>query len=242
MLCVLATASLLSLPASAAMIDTIPNTTFISCYARFPNPSDLRTIITPTYAISADYEPDDLVLLPEYVGYPVTLSKDIYVREQVAEPLQAMIAEMWDLGLRPSIVSAYRSYPQQQRVWDQWYAEYGERARDISAIPGTSEHQLGTTVDFGSPEHSHRFYTTFYLTSEGRWLAEHAHRYGFVLSYPRDAVGGLSTYEYEPWHFRYVGVEFATYLVEKNMTLLQYQHENLAAPCIPARVVPRNVR
>ncbi len=240
-LCVLATMLLLNFPVSASPApvgyDIIP----VSCYDRMPDDSDLLTIITPTYAISADYEPSDLVLLPEYVGYAVTLSNDIYVREALAVPLQTMIAEMQSLGMRPSVVSAYRSFDHQNFVWQHWYREYGERAREISAIPGTSEHQLGTTVDFGSPEHSHKFFTTFYLTREGSWLIENAHDYGFVLSYP-DEESPLIQYEYEPWHYRFVGVELATYLRSSNQTLLQYQHDTLSIPCTPARVVPKNVR
>jgi D-alanyl-D-alanine carboxypeptidase len=76
------------------------------------------------------------------------------------------------------------------------------------------------------------FHTYFYKTSEGIWLAENAHRYGFTLSYPREAFE-LTGFYYEPWHYRYVGVEMATMLKEIEMFLTEYQLLTQPEPCIP---------
>ena len=109
----------------------------------------------------------------------------------------------------------------------------------VSAPPGHSEHQLGTAVDFGSPELADvvgepdiEFHTYFFKTSEGAWLLENAHRYGFTLSYTRETFELTGLY-YEPWHYRYVGVEMATHLKELGQTLTQYQLANQPEPCIP---------
>ena len=76
------------------------------------------------------------------------------------------------------------------------------------------------------------FHTYFYLTSEGQWLLEHAHEYGFTLSFPREAFE-LTGFYYEPWHYRYVGTEMAGFLQEVGMSLTEYQLLNSPPPCIP---------
>jgi zinc D-Ala-D-Ala carboxypeptidase len=70
------------------------------------------------------------------------------------------------------------------------------------------------------------------MTGEGQWLLEHAHEYGFTLSYPREAFD-LTGFYYEPWHYRYVGPGMATQLREAGLTLTQFLLDSLPPPCIP---------
>ena len=141
-------------------------------------------------------------------------------------------------GLQPQIISGYRSYSSQVIAWNKWLEEYPDRASIVSAPPGHSEHQLGTTIDFGSPELATivgddevEFHTSFYLTREGRWLAENAYKYGFTLSFTveNSAISGLY---YEPWHFRYIGSKLARYLERNDISLIEYLSNNQAPPCI----------
>ncbi len=132
--------------------------------------------------------------------------------------------------LRPTIISGYRSYDQQYIAWSKWTTEVPERASLLSAPPGASEHQLGTTLDFGSPELDNEFHTYFYQTAEGAWLVENAHLYGFTLSYPREATE-ITQFYYEPWHYRYVGIELATQLHAAGLSLTEWQLANLPVPC-----------
>jgi D-alanyl-D-alanine carboxypeptidase len=150
-----------------------------------------------------------------------------------------MIGDMLEEGLRPHIISGYRSYSSQAIAWNKWLEKNPDTASIVSAPPGHSEHQLGTTVDFGSPELADivgdeeiEFHTYFYQTSEGKWLQEHAHEYGFTLSYSREAFEITGLY-YEPWHFRYIGRELATELKDNNSTLVEYLLEKEPIPCIP---------
>jgi len=197
------------------------------------------TLVTLDYGISRDYVPNDLVNISDYLPQSVTLGYPTQVREIVIHSLVQMIEEMIRAGLEPQIVSAYRSYSAQLIAWNRWVDEYPDRAAIVSAPPGHSEHQLGTTIDFGSPElveivgdDTIRFHTDFYKTREGQWLEQNAHDYGFTLSFSRDSfdIAGLF---YEPWHFRFVGPELATFLKEHDLTLIQYLLENHGAPCIP---------
>ena len=124
------------------------------------------------------------------------------------------------------VQSAYRSYETQRVLHnnkiEKYKPKYGNRAAEMAAMvvarPGQSEHQLGNTVDLtvnGSLSQS------FAKTSAGVWLAENAHRYGFILRYPEgktDITGVI----FEPWHFRYVGAEIAGYIYENGLTLEEY--------------------
>jgi D-alanyl-D-alanine carboxypeptidase len=197
------------------------------------------TFITLEYGISRDYEPDDLVLLSDWLPADVTLGYATEIRRPVVAPLVEMITAMQSAGLAPVVISGYRSYSTQSIAWSKWLATEPDRASILSAPPGFSEHQLGTTVDFGSPELPEivgddeiQFHTHFYMTRESIWLEENAHEFGFTLSYPRRAFE-LTGFYYEPWHYRYVGVELATALKDTGSFLTEFQFENQPIPCIP---------
>jgi len=162
------------------------------------------------------------------------------VRLLIAEPLGQMIKAMQVAGLQPRVLSGYRSYYAQVAARQTAQQQFPERVNFISALPGHSEHQLGLAVDFGSPEladivgdPSILFHSDFAETSEGQWLAEHAHEYGFSLSYPLEAYTWTGI-DYEPWHYRYVGIELATYLYATGGFLTQFVLQNRPGlPCIP---------
>jgi D-alanyl-D-alanine carboxypeptidase len=198
---------------------------------------DLLTIVTLEYGLSREYEPADLVPLGNYLPVRVTLGYPTEVRAVIVAPLLAMIAAMESEGLRPTLISGYRSYPAQAIAYAKWLEKTPEWVSVLSAPPGFSEHQLGTTVDFGSPElpalvgdPEAEFHTNFYKTSEGLWLEEHAHEYGFTLSYPRGALE-LTGFTYEPWHYRYVGRELATQLKQEGTFLSQHLLSSQPPPC-----------
>lgn len=209
-----------------------------ACTQRNPS-DDLLTIVTLTYGLSQEYAPKDLVNLTDYFPVEVSLGYPNQIRQVAIQPLVDMIQAMQVAGLHPFIISAYRSYSAQAIARAKWEREAPERADMLSAPPGHSEHQLGTAVDFGSPELKEivgdpnvEFHTYFYQTSEGEWLAAHAHEYGFTLSYTRDAQE-LTGFYYEPWHYRYVGVDLATTLHDTNTLFTAYQLQNLPLPCVP---------
>ena len=193
---------------------------------------DLLIFVSQQYSLPQFYVPTDLALLTDYFDSSVVLDQELYVRQVVIDPLQRMMAEMNDVGLRPSIISAYRSYGEQSLAWGWWSSQYPGRVAIMSARAGNSEHQLGTTVDFGSPALDHLFHVDFANTAEGVWLANNAHRFGFTLSYPADSYA-TTGFKFEPWHFRYVGTSMATQLFNSGQILTDWQIENLPSPCIP---------
>ena len=210
----------------------------VLCSRRIPD-KGLLTVVTLTYGLSREYVPAGLVGLSGYLPNEVTLGYPTELRRVAVTPLVTMIADMQAAGLQPVIISGYRSYSAQAIARQKWLEKEPDRANILSAPPGFSEHQLGTVVDFGSPELADivgqadiEFHTWFYKTSEGIWLLENAHKYGFTLSYPFEAFE-ITGFFYEPWHYRYVGVEMATHLHEVGISLTEHQLANEPPPCIP---------
>ena len=199
----------------------------------------LLTVVTLTYGLSRDFEPRGLVPLAGYLPDDVTLGYPNELRHVAVGPLVRMIADMQAAGLQPFIISGYRSYSAQAIARQKWAEAEPERVNILSAPPGFSEHQLGTVVDFGSPElpeivgqEDVEFHTYFYKTSEGLWLADNAHKYGYTLSYPFEAIETTGFF-WEPWHYRYVGVEMATFLHEQGISLIEHQLATEPPPCLP---------
>lgn len=209
-----------------------------SCTQRVADDS-LFTLVTLVYGLSRDYAPSDLVDLNDYLSHRVTQGFPLQLRQVAVEPLVSLITAMEAAGLRPQVLSAYRSYSAQYLAWRKWQDSHPESAAIVSAPPGHSEHQLGTTVDFGSPElkdivgeEDVEFHTYFFRTREGEWLLANAHQYGFTLSYPREAFE-ITGFYYEPWHYRYVGIEMATQLREMGLSFTEFMLAQNAQPCVP---------
>jgi LAS superfamily LD-carboxypeptidase LdcB len=98
-----------------------------------------------------------------------------------------------------------------------------DEARRVSAEPGHSEHQLGTTVDLTSADVGYGLVESFASAPAGEWLLANSHQYGFALSYPagQEHVTG---YAHEPWHYRYIGLDAADEWKASGLTLIEYLH------------------
>lgn len=183
---------------------------------------DLLTYVDREVALIRDFEPVDLEIVPLETGN--VAFRPIPLRAVVHRPLLDMLAAMNQAGLSVWVMSGYRSYSEQSLAFEKWQKLYPERAPDISAVPGHSEHQLGTGVDFSTPYmddlYGDFFHINFSQTAEGQWLLRQAAYYGFTLSYPPWAIEQTG-YAWEPWHFRYVG-SLALELYARNITLTQY--------------------
>jgi len=216
-----------------------PEVTLVPCDQRRPAADDLLSEVNASYGLDPNYVPGDLVRLGNYLPGRVTLP-DMLLRLEAAQALGEMVKTMLADGLSPTVLSSYRSYFEQAVAHQRWVVDDPANADLISALPGHSEHQLGTAVDFGSPEMpaltgstSDKFSPDFDRTSESRWLMEHAYEYGFSLTSPEgaEALTGLA---YEPWHYRYVGVELASYLHTSDLFLDEYLLKvRPVMPCLP---------
>lgn len=130
-----------------------------------------------------------------------------------------MKAEAKKHGFELDAFSTYRSYATQKKLYDGYVARDGKAAADrYSARPGTSEHQTGLAFDIGEVGKSS---TRFQESDATRWLAQNSYKYGFILRYPQGKEH-ITGYMYEPWHFRYVGVDVATQVYNSGLTLEEF--------------------
>lgn len=119
-------------------------------------------------------------------------------------------------GITLKIISGYRSYTQQTKTYATYAARDGEDAADrYSARPGHSEHQTGLAMDINS------LWQSFADTAEGKWLAEHCAEYGFIIRYGADKETETG-FMYEPWHIRYLGLDWAKAVTESGLCLEEY--------------------
>ena len=158
------------------------------------------TLVDTIERIPAGYAPRDLVPV-SHAGIAGAGS----VRRLVIADLSALARAARRAGAPLRVESAYRSYRTQVGTFAGWVRASGRSAAlRASARPGHSEHQLGTAIDFSSGGRAPWSYDDWATTRAGAWMAGNAWKYGFVLSYPKDAMS-RTCYQYEPWHYRYVG-------------------------------------
>ena len=144
------------------------------------------------------------------------------MREDAAKALEQMYQDAKKKGLVLVVNSAYRSYKEQLAIYNEYFTIYDPvTAASLVAVPGSSEHQLGLSVDLTSQSVIDGTYGVFGSTPEYQWVVKNAHTYGFIMRYPGDksAITGTAN---EPWHIRYVGVKAATEMYEKDLTLEEY--------------------
>jgi len=129
-------------------------------------------------------------------------------------------------GYRFEAFSTYRSYARQKTLYNNYVAKDGRKAADrYSARPGFSEHQTGLAFDIGEMKRPSEYASTrFGERAAGKWAAKTAHRYGFIMRYPKGKEK-VTGYMYEPWHFRYVGKTAATKIYKEKLTLEAYLKE-----------------
>ena len=171
------------------------------------------SLLDPMYRLSSSYKPTNLVAIT-WLGV-ITPKGGYLLKREVADALNAMFAEAKANNVSLKILSAYRSYAAQVATFAKWVAKSGlQQARKYSAIPGHSEHQLGTTVDLGSTTGVSWSNPKFPTSATAIWLEANAYKFGFVRSYPSGSANiALSCYGAEAWHWRYVGKNLAYEIV-----------------------------
>jgi D-alanyl-D-alanine carboxypeptidase len=180
---------------------------------------DERVLVDRTHTLPPDYVPDDLVSLLEN-GVPTLGDHEMLLRREAAGHLRDLMSAAAADGEELVVASAFRSYADQQISYGRLKSIYGAGADAMSATPGHSQHQLGTAVDFTNAAAAYQVKRRFGYTSASTWLAEHAGEHGFVLAYPPG--GDESGYGWEPWHYRYVGVETAEQLERSGLSLQRF--------------------
>ena len=165
-----------------------------------------------------------------YVPQLKELEEGLSLDSRIIDAAKEMLADAKKAGLHIDICSAYRSVERQEQVFGDsmkervkdgmsYWDAFNETALNV-AIPGTSEHALGLALDLISNQYT-ELDERQETTAEAKWLKENCHKYGFILRYPPEKTN-ITGIIYEPWHYRYVGVEDATEIMKLGITLEEY--------------------
>lgn len=170
-------------------------------------------LVNKYYVLEKDFAPKKLVNVAPRYGYSKQMEEVAY--NKMVEMFKAAVKA----GVEFMVTSPYRSYSSQESLYNGYVKSYGKDSADtFSARAGHSEHQTGLAMDVASATGK---YDNFADSPEYEWLINNCYKYGFILRYPKgkEAVTG---YTFEPWHYRYVGEEVATYIHENKITFDEY--------------------
>ena len=188
--------------------------TFYKDYNMTDTSKDTLMIVNKHYKLDNNYVPKNLVTIEPTYGYQFEIRQDVY------EAFKNMYNAAKSDGISMFIVSPYRSYKLQTSIYNNYVAIDGiNKADTYSARPGFSEHQSGLAVDL-APK-AYMDLDTFVTSPSYNWMIENSYKYGFILRYPQNKEY-ITGYMYEPWHYRYVGVEAATIIKNEDLTFEEY--------------------
>ena len=174
-------------------------------------------LVNKYYSLDEEYIPNDLVVIPQTHAWGEKNS------QQVVSEVYDAYMELWNAshnaGFYLMVSSSYRDYNHQKSVYEEYEKRSGKDYADkIAARPGHSEHQTGLVLDIFEKGY---IQSNFQESDSYKWLKENAYKYGFIERYPEDKV--ITTgYNYESWHYRYVGIEAAEYIYKNNITFDEY--------------------
>ena len=175
------------------------------------NYDEVDALVNKYHKLPSNYEAKDLVTLSKTYS-----SRGHKIKKAASEPLMKMIDAARADGLNLLVISGYRTESTQRGLFNNSVKRHGmDHALIYSAKPGYSEHQLGLAVDLNSTEES------FDQTKEYKWLKANSYKYGFIERYPKGKEF-ITGYGYEPWHYRYLGVDLATKVYTENVTYEEY--------------------
>jgi len=164
--------------------------------------------------MSENYVPNNLEVIDEKYS-----RSGMRLVNYAKEAFETLCKDANSEGYKIRAISSYRSYNYQFDLYNRYVLQDGiKKADTYSARAGFSEHQTGLVVDVDNEVLP---YTSFHETKEYSWMNDNAHKYGFIERYPtgKESITG---YDYESWHYRYVGVEIATYIKENNIAFDEY--------------------
>jgi len=200
---------------------TLPGTSPIDALVDdYAQPSSLWVVVNKERPLTdQQYRPVDLIELTSVKTRSEKTVDERSLRAVVVSNLEALFADGLVAGYDFMLGSGFRSYDKQVFYYSNYVAMSGEAAANkYSAKPGYSEHQTGLAFDISLATKECYLEICFGDLDAGKWVAQNAKKYGFVVRYPADKVD-ITGYQYEPWHLRYVGRPLAEALTESQLTL-----------------------
>lgn len=174
----------------------------------------ILTLVNKYYALNEKYSPKNIVNISLQHSY-----SDNKIIKEVNDAFVLLYNDAKKLGYNIIVSTSYKDYSNQEKLYTVDKNNRGtEHADKYIARPGHSEHQLGLAIDV---DLYNKKYDKFEDTDEYKWLIDNAHKYGFILRYPKDKVN-ITGYNFEPWHYRYVGNDISEYIYKNKITFDEY--------------------
>lgn len=184
------------------------------------DPNSIWVIVNKKNAIPTNFIPK--LVVPDV---PLRLSQDneqMHISSQAKSAAEELFKSAEKQGIQVVFGSGYRSAEKQKELYDLYVEQDGRSKADkYSARPGHSEHQTGLAIDFISADQECYLEICWANTTEGKWVAKNAYKFGFILRYQKGKEK-ITGYEYEPWHFRFVGKDLAGQIHQTGQTLEEF--------------------
>lgn len=182
--------------------------------------NNFYTLVNKYNYLRDDFVPNNLVEMT------IPYSKEgIYLVAEARDNFYKLVDKAKEEGLTIRAISAYRGYTYQKRLYDKYVEADGvNKADTYSARPGFSDHQTGLAIDVDNTISSFENFTN---TKEYQWMLDNSYKYGFILRYP-SGKESITTYQFESWHYRYVGLKLAKKIKASNLTFDEYFTRYLA--------------
>lgn len=165
---------------------------------------------------------DGIVVVNKKYGLPQDYRAPEELEKDAIDAAKRMMKSAEEDGVVIKIRSGYRSYSIQSTLYNNYVRRDGKEAADkYSAVPGYSEHQTGLAFDFTTSDTITSIGDWFTDTIQAKWLYENAYKYGFIIRYP-EGKEDITGYQYESWHYRYIGEENSIHFAMNNLTLEEY--------------------
>lgn len=197
-----------------------PKETFDKDQYSLTEPSSIWVLINKQNAIPTSYVPE--VAVPKVPLWTSPTAQHMQVSTKAQKSLEKLFAAAKNEGINLVLASGYRSAALQSQLYNSYVAQDGQAKADTySARPGHSEHQTGLAADVATVGGGCYLETCWGDTREGTWVAKNAHKYGFIVRYPKNKKA-ITGYQYEPWHLRFVGDSLATEIKQSGKTMEEY--------------------
>lgn len=185
----------------------------------------IDVLVNKENMLSIDYIPKNMYIVDNnennFHNYLIDNIKPM-LRMEVKPYIEKLIHDANNNAINIIIDSAFRSGNYQQMILDKLISEKGNEAYKLIALPGASEHQTGLAVDFAIYENGIYNDDIKEDDKEAIWLKDNAWKYGFILRYPKGKED-ITGFNFEPWHYRFVGLVLALELYQTNQTLEEYK-------------------
>jgi D-alanyl-D-alanine carboxypeptidase len=188
-------------------------------------PDDIAVLVNKHNKLPESFDPKDLVS-PNIPFLASASTEKRQLRKEAAIQLEKMVNAAKKDNIHLKGVSGFRSHKTQKVLFNTYVKRDGyAKARTYSALPGTSEHETGLSIDITGKDGTCAADDCFAQKPEAKWLAKHVQDFGYIIRYPKGKEK-ITGYKYEPWHIRYVGVKIAKEITQKGITLEEYYHNS----------------